>query len=162
MRKNKKILPSLVELEKVGGKIKSIPNKKGEFKRQIHYGCYLLCSQSGLRISEAIKFDLSAKNKKGLYRISKCKGNKTRYVYVPKQVISELKKNNWQPHQTNRFAFYHFLQETKRELNISPKIELTPHTFRRAFTTYHANSGMPLPLLQKLLGHSSIRTTALY
>ena len=41
-------------------------------------------------------------------------------------------------------------------------MELTPHTFRRAFTTYHANSGMPLPLLQKLLGHSSIRTTALY
>jgi hypothetical protein len=47
-------------------------------------------------------------------------------------------------------------------VNISKNVELTPHTFRRAFATYHANSGMPLPLLSKLLGHSSIRTTALY
>jgi len=47
-------------------------------------------------------------------------------------------------------------------LNISKNIELTPHALRRAFATYHAENGLPLPLLQKLLGHSSIRTTALY
>jgi len=86
--------PSLQELEQVGRIIKSIPNKRGEYLRKVHYGCYLLCSKSGLRVSEAVKFDLSTKNKKNLYRINKCKGNKTRYVYVPKQVISELKKNN--------------------------------------------------------------------
>jgi len=156
------MLPSLQELEQVGGIIKSIPNKQGEFLRKIHYGCYLLCSEGGLRISEAVKFDLNAKTRKGLYRIEKTKGKKERLVYISPQVVSELKKHNWQPNQTNRFAFYHFLQKIKREVNISPKIELTPHTFRRAFTTYHANSGMPLPLLQKLLGHSSIRTTASY
>jgi hypothetical protein len=37
MSKYKKILPSLVELEKVRGEIKQIPNKKGEYKRKIHY-----------------------------------------------------------------------------------------------------------------------------
>ena len=37
MNKNKKILPSLQELEKVGGKIKNIPNKKGEYLRKVHY-----------------------------------------------------------------------------------------------------------------------------
>ncbi|CAG8604740.1 608_t:CDS:2 [Ambispora leptoticha] len=50
----------------------------------------------------------------------------------------------------------------KKELGISKSIELSPHTLRRAFATYHAEAGLPLPLLQKLLGHSSIRTTALY
>ena len=88
------MFPSLVELAQVGEKIKQIKNKRGEYLRKIHYGCYLLCSESGLRVGEAVRFDLSAKNKKGLYRISKCKGNKTRYVYVSKEVIRELKKQN--------------------------------------------------------------------
>ncbi|CAG8755404.1 9380_t:CDS:2, partial [Ambispora leptoticha] len=118
--------------------------------------------KSGLRVNEAINFDLSAKNKQGLYRIEKPKGKKERLVYVPKQVIRELRKHNWKSNQTNRHNFYHFLRKIKRELNLSAETELSPHTLRRAFATYHAESGMPLPLLQKLLGHSSIRTTALY
>jgi hypothetical protein len=59
MVKNKKLLPSLKDLEQVKGKIKQIPNKRGEFLRKIHYGCYLLCSESGLRVSEAVRFDLN-------------------------------------------------------------------------------------------------------
>jgi len=51
MAKSKKILPSLKELEQVREKIKHIPNKKGEYLRKVHYGCYLLCSESGLRVS---------------------------------------------------------------------------------------------------------------
>jgi len=90
----KKILPSLQELELVRGKIKQVPNKRGEYKRKVHYGCYLLCSQSGLRISEAVKFDLKAKTRKDLYRIEKPKGKKERLVYVPKEVIQELKKQD--------------------------------------------------------------------
>jgi site-specific recombinase XerD len=52
----------------------------------------LLCYQAGLRVSEAINFNLAGKNKQGLYQI-KSKGNKKRYVYSP-QVINELKVNN--------------------------------------------------------------------
>ncbi|PWU06727.1 MAG: hypothetical protein C5B43_01380 [Verrucomicrobia bacterium] len=37
-----------------------------------------------------------------------------------------------------------------------------PHTLRRCFATYNAINGMPLPVLQKVLGHSKISTTALY
>lgn len=156
------MLPSLAELEKVSQKIKNIPNRQGEYKRKMHYCCFLLAYKSGLRIGEAIKFDLAKKDKNGLYRINKPKGKKERSVYVPKKVINELKQNNWKPNQTNRYNFYWFLQKIKRELNIDKKIELTPHTLRRSFTTYHAEKGVPLPILQKLLGHESIRTTILY
>ena len=55
MKSYKKILPSLVELAQVGEKIKQIKNKRGEFLRRVHYGCYLLCSESGLRVGEAVK-----------------------------------------------------------------------------------------------------------
>ena len=47
-------------------------------------------------------------------------------------------------------------------MNISESTELTPHTLRRSFATYHAEAGLSLPILSKILGHSSIRTTALY
>ncbi|KLL04190.1 MAG: tyrosine recombinase XerD [Mycoplasmataceae bacterium CE_OT135] len=121
----------------------------------------MLGHKAGLRVSEAINFDLSAQERNGLYRI-KSKGKKERFAYIPKQVIKELKRNNWQPNHTNRFNFYHFLRKIKREANLSANTELTPHTLRRSFATYHAEAGLPLPLLQKLLGHKSIRTTALY
>jgi site-specific recombinase XerD len=94
MKSYKKNLPSLKDLELVRGRIKQIRNKKGEFLRKVHYGCYLLCFQSGLRVSEAVKFDLNAKTRKDLYRIERPKGKKERYVYVSKEVIQELKKNN--------------------------------------------------------------------
>ena len=87
-------IPSLQDLEKVNLKIKNIPNRQGEYKRKIHYCCYLLGYKSGLRISEAIKLDLSTKTKKGLYRINRPKGKKERFVYIPKEVITELKANN--------------------------------------------------------------------
>ncbi|CAJ0832439.1 9726_t:CDS:2 [Entrophospora sp. SA101] len=50
----------------------------------------------------------------------------------------------------------------KKELNLPVNVELAPHTLRRCFATYNAISGMPLPVLQKVLGHSKISTTALY
>jgi len=88
------MLPSLTELELVSKKIKDIPNRQGEYKRKINYCCYLLGYKSGLRISEAVKFNLADKNKHGLYRIEKPKGKKERFVYVSKEVIRELKVNN--------------------------------------------------------------------
>jgi len=90
----KKSFPSLEILAEVGKRIKSIPNRRGEYLRKVNYGCFLLGYKSGLRISEAIKFDLAQRTKQGLYKISKSKGNKERYVYVSPQVISELKNND--------------------------------------------------------------------
>jgi site-specific recombinase XerD len=87
------MLPSLSLLEQIPQHILNIPNQRKESKRREHYCCYLLCQKAGLRVSEAVNFDLSAKAKKGLYRLNKTKGKKGRYVYIPQQVISELKKH---------------------------------------------------------------------
>jgi site-specific recombinase XerD len=88
------MLPSLPLLEKISKKIKHIPNRRKESKRRVHYGLFLLGYKSGLRVNEAIKFDLNAKTRQGLYRITKTKGKKERLVYVSKEVIQELKKHN--------------------------------------------------------------------
>src|SRR6266487_5371538 len=102
------MLPSGQLFQQIRKKIKRIPNRQGEYKRKIHYCLFLLGYNSGLRVSEAVNFDLTSKTHKGLYRITKTKGKKERLVYIPKQVISELKKHGWKPNSTNRFNFYHF------------------------------------------------------
>ena len=96
------MLPSCQLLEKVSKEIMLVPNRKKESKRKVHFCCFLLCSKAGLRVSEAVSFDLENKTRQGLYRIQKSKGKKERLVYIPKKVIRELKRNNWNPNQTNR------------------------------------------------------------
>ena len=88
------MLPSLQLLEKVNREIMSVPNRRGEHLRKVHYGCFLLCHKSGLRVSEAVSFDLGNKTKKGLYRIKKSKGKKERLVCIPKKVIRELRRHS--------------------------------------------------------------------
>ncbi|CAI2185425.1 11414_t:CDS:10, partial [Funneliformis geosporum] len=81
----------------------------------------------GLRISEAVSFDLSLEHQ-----------------------------------QTEYKNLYLLRGKVKEEMNITENIELSPHTLRRCFATHQAISGMPLPVLQKVLGHSKVSTTALY
>src|SRR3954452_21408584 len=85
----------------------------------LNYGLFLLSWKSGLRVSEAVSFDYHLKHPrhKNLYLVHG-KGNKTRYVYVSREIIQELKTNRWQPNQTNRFAFNRFLGKVKDKLNI--------------------------------------------
>ena len=165
VKKSLTILPTNQLLQQVWDYLLARPNKKGEFKKLEHESLYLLCWKVGLRISEAINFDLSLEHQQTEYKnlyLLRGKRDKERWVYVSPEVVKELKKRNWQPQQTNRISFFDFLAQIKKELNLPVNVELAPHTLRRCFATYQAISGMPLPVLQKVLGHSKISTTALY
>lgn len=166
--KNKKqltILPTNQLLQQIWDYLLSRPNKKGESKKAEHECLFLLCWKAGLRISEAIGFDLSLEHQQPEYKnlyLLRGKRDKERWVFVGSEIVRELKKRNWQPNQTNRISFFDFCQQIKKEMGLSANIELSPHTLRRCFATHQAISGMPLPVLQKVLGHSKISTTALY
>ena len=159
------ILPTNQLLQQVWDYILTRPNKKGESKKLAHECLFLLGWKVGLRITEAIGFDLSLEHQQTEYKnlyLLRGKRAKERWVFVSPEIIKELKKRNWQPQQTNRISFFDFLSQVKKELNLPVNVELAPHTLRRCFATYNAISGMPLPVLQKVLGHSKISTTALY
>ena len=165
MRKKLTILPTNFLLQQIWDYIQTRPNKKGEHKKEINECLFLLCWKVGLRISEAINFDLNLKNPEPEYKnlyLLRGKRQKERWVYVGEEITKELKKRNWQSNQTNRFTFSKFLEQIKKEMNLPTNIELAPHTLRRCFATYNAVNGMPLPVLQKVLGHSKIATTSLY
>jgi site-specific recombinase XerD len=79
-------LPSPQLLNQVKDFIKNYGNS--------NYFClFLLGSQSGLRVSEAVNFNLSLQKTKNLYLING-KRHKKRSIYVSPAVIKELKKNN--------------------------------------------------------------------
>lgn len=168
MKKSKKRLqqlPSQQLLQEIQDFIVTRPNHKSERKKWIHCCLFLLCSKVGLRVSEAISFDLEMKHPEPEYGdlyLLRGKRKKDRYVYIAPEIIETLKKYNWEPGKTNRRDFWEFLNRVRYDLNISPSIELAPHTLRRCFATYNLLAGMPLNVLQKVLGHSRVSTTALY
>ncbi|MDR1670100.1 MAG: site-specific integrase [Spiroplasmataceae bacterium] len=168
MKKTKKRLqqlPSQQLLQEIQEFIVTRPNHKSERKRWLHYCLFLLCWKAGLRVTEAIGFNLEMKHPEPEYcdlYLLRGKGSKDRYVYISPEIIEILKIHNWEPNKTNRRDFWEFLDRIRYDLNISSNIQLAPHTLRRCFATYNVFAGMPLNVLQKVLGHSRISTTALY
>jgi len=165
VKRKKTILPSEQKLNQVWEYLIQRPNFKGETKKLIHECLFLLCWKAGLRISEAIDFDLALAHpeKPGLFTI-RGKGQKDRWTYLSNDLIKELKKRHWQPNASSRISFFKLLQKLKTipELEIPERVELTPHTLRRCFATFNMSNGMPLAVMQAFLGHSKISTTALY
>lgn len=81
-----KKIPSLQLLNKIENFIKE--------RRKFSYYClFLLGKNSGLRVSEAVNFDLSLKKKQNLYLI-RGKHHKSRAVFIDPQVIKTLKENH--------------------------------------------------------------------
>lgn len=166
--KNKKdltVLPNNQLLNQIWDYILTRPNKKGEFKRTVHECLFLLGWKVGLRVSESINFDLSLEHQDPQYKnlyLLRGKRQKDRWVYVSSEIVKELKKREWKSKSGNRINYHAFLATIKQEMNISKNIELSPHTLRRCFATNNALSGMPLPVLQKVLGHSNLATTSYY
>lgn len=168
MPKTKKpltILPTNQLLQQVWDYIISRPAKRGEYKKHLHECLYLLCWKAGLRVSEAISFDLSLENQEPAYKnlfLLRGKRQKERWVYIDNNVIKEIKQRKWESNLANRLTFFDFLQQVKKEMNLPVNVELVPHTLRRCFATANALNGMPLPVLQKVLGHANLATTSHY
>ncbi|CAJ0925557.1 19198_t:CDS:2 [Entrophospora sp. SA101] len=75
------VLPTNQLLQQVWDYIISRPNKKGEYKKSEMECLFLLCWKVGLRVSEALSFDLSLENQESAYKnlyLLRGKGQKER------------------------------------------------------------------------------------
>jgi site-specific recombinase XerD len=127
----------------------------------------------GLRISEAIALEITAVDRaRRVLRIIG-KGNKERLVPLPQPILDDLGRV-WRTHRNRRWLFPNRCGDAplnRRVLSASfadavaaaglpPGI--TPHTLRHSYATRLLENGVDTRIVQVLLGHARIATTAIY
>jgi len=129
---------------------------------------------AGLRLSEVVQLrvvDIDRERK--VIRVHQGKGRKDRYVLLGERLVPVLdayitaaQAREWlftgrssdRPLSTRTVqAVFH---RALRAAGISKRASL--HTLRHSFATHLLESGTDLRVIQQLLGHQSVRTTALY
>lgn len=130
---------------------------------------------AGVRIDEGCSLHIEdIDSKRMLIHIRRGKGNKDRYVMLPERLLHGLRAYWLVERPQGGYLFpgqtpgSHIAHETVREALRAAVIKcdlhkrVTPHTLRHCFATHMLEAGSNLRIVQALLGHASIRTTALY
>jgi site-specific recombinase XerD len=127
----------------------------------------------GLRISEAATLEVTAiDGVNGLVRVVG-KGNKERCVPLPQPVLDELRRL-WKTHRNPRWlcpsrsrngpisrdALGRTFRAAAHEAGITKRY--TPHSLRHGYATRLLENGVDTRVVQILLGHAGIATTAIY
>jgi integrase/recombinase XerD len=130
---------------------------------------------AGLRISEACRLcveDIDGKRK--LIHVRLGKGNKDRYVMLADRLLESLRSYWVQVKPEGKWLFpgrrkgTHLsasavrkaLDEAVRSAKLKKRV--TPHTLRHSFATHLLETGTDVRVIQAVLGHASLRTTARY
>jgi integrase/recombinase XerD len=133
----------------------------------------LLMYACGLRIGEAAAAQVTQiDGTQGSIRVTG-KGDKERLVPLPEPVLIELRRL-WKTHRNPRWLCpsrsgdgpipYQSLRQAFRAAARQAGIErrVSPHTLRHSYATRLLESGVDTRIVQVLLGHASIKTTAGY
>lgn len=127
----------------------------------------------GLRISEAINLKVTdIDSDRMLVYIRNSKGNKDRVVMLPSNLLILLRVY-FKAYTPKTFLFEgqsgncysaSSIRKVLKNAILKAKITkaITVHSLRHAFATHLLESGTDVRIIQKLLGHKSIKTTLLY
>ena len=140
-----------------------------------HRAILLTCYGAGLRISEAIALKPSdIDSQRMLLRVEHGKGGKDRYAMLSPCLLEVLRTYfrilrpsapwlfpSWRPHKhVTAGAVQSACHEAWKRSGLGKHV--TPHMLRHAFATHLLESGTDIRVIQALLGHTRIDTTARY
>lgn len=140
-----------------------------------HRAIMMVAYAGGLRIQEACRLQAGdIDSKRMLIHVRRGKRGKDRYVMLSERLLTVLREYWLLARPRGPFLFSgrrpgeplgtravsRGLLRALKCTGISKRI--TPHSFRHAFATHLLESGADIRMIQGLLGHNSIRTTAHY
>jgi integrase/recombinase XerD len=139
-----------------------------------HKALFMVAYDAGLRLSEIrhLRVD-DLDSKRMVIRIRQGKGKKDRYARLTPALL-ELLREYWRAYKPPTLLFpgsgpdkpYSFatpgqlLKKACRKARITKRVSM--HTLRHSFATHLLEAGTNLRVIQVLLGHGSIKTTAWY
>lgn len=164
--KDIKKLPSVLTTEMIVRMVKCTDNLK-------HRALIELLYSSGIRLNECINLrprDIDGKNM--LVHVVWGKGGKERYTIISSHALQTLRDYHIR-YRPQRYLFEGRGHKQYSERSIGKVVgkaakragitkNVTPHTLRHSFATHLLEQNINLCVIQKLLGHSSIKTTTIY
>lgn len=166
-QKTGRSLPEVLSREEVGAILKATRNIK-------HLSILMTVYSGGLRVGEVVMLRVSDIDfERMVIRIEQGKGRKDRYVMLSKKLMAVLdeyvekyKPSHWLfPGQKpgrplGRRSAQRIFKRSKEAAGINKKV--TAHSLRHSFATHLLEDGANIRVVQRLLGHRSLTTTAVY
>ena len=160
-------MPAVLSQDEVARLIEAAPSLKYRAALSVGYG-------AGLRVSEIAKLKVSdIDSGRMTLRVERGKGQRDRYVMLSPQLLTILREwwraarppvwlfpgqnpvNPVTERQINRA-----MQAAAKAAGISKRV--SPHTLRHSFATHLLEQGADIRVIQVLLGHAKLDTTAIY
>ncbi len=166
-RRRPRPLPNVLAGSEVRAVIRAIEDLKYQVLIMAIYG-------AGLRVTEACRLRVDdIDSLRMLIHVRHGKGGKDRYVMLSKRLLQTLRQY-WKKHRPGELFFPggtelgHLSPESVRKVlrQASAKAGLekhvTPHLLRHSFATHLLETGTDLAVIQALLGHRYLESTAGY
>ncbi len=158
-------LPEILNISEIRKLLEATSNIKHKLILKLFYGC-------GLRVSEIVALKNEDINfEDDLIHIKLAKGKKDRFVSIPSSLKKDLK--NYSSLNDSKILFLSnrggkltgdsirkIVRNSAKKAGIKRRVH--PHLLRHSFATHLLEAGTDLRIIQKLLGHSDIKTTQIY
>lgn len=160
-------LPEVLSADEIALILEAAPNLK-------YRAAFMLCYGAGLRTDEVVHLEpRHIDSQRMVLRVERGKGNKDRQVLLSPRLLDTLRQcwRHYRPAQyliegkrrgqpIDPTSIQRVFRDTCLKVGITKHV--TPRSLRHAFATHLVEAGTNLRVVQSLLGHQSLNTTAIY